>query len=128
MSTAHESLPVDPSTVRTGRHRASDFAREHGASVRRAADVGLAVSEALTNAVLHSGTSAQQNGIVLELACEGPELVVAVRDHGRGLRPRPDSPGMGLGLPIIASLADRVQIRRPRDGGTELSMVFLITA
>ncbi len=128
MSTAHEHLAVEPATVRTGRHRASDFAREHGASVRRAADVGLAVSEALTNAVLHSGMSAEQDGIVLELACDGPELIVAVRDHGRGLRPRPDSPGMGLGLPIIASLADRVQIRRPPDGGTELSMVFLLTA
>jgi serine/threonine-protein kinase RsbW len=127
MSTAHESLPVEASTVRTGRHRASDFARQHGATVRRAADVGLAVSEALTNAVIHSGTSPAHNGIVLDLTCDGPELTVAVRDRGRGLRPRPDSPGMGLGLPIIASLADRVQIRRPADGGTELSMVFLLT-
>jgi serine/threonine-protein kinase RsbW len=127
MATTHESLPVEAATVRTGRHRASDFARAHGASTRRAADVGLAVSEALTNAVVHSGASNGREAIVLELACEGPELTVAVRDRGRGLRPRPDSPGIGLGLPIIASLADRVQIRRPPDGGTELSMVFLLT-
>jgi serine/threonine-protein kinase RsbW len=125
MRVLQESFPVAAETVRTGRRRACDFALEHGASDRQAADVALAVSEALTNAVLHSG-AAVPDGLELHLTCEDSELTVAVRDHGRGVRPRLDSPGAGLGLPIIASLARRLEIRRPQDGGTEVRMVFAL--
>jgi serine/threonine-protein kinase RsbW len=127
MTALHETFPVAATTIRAGRHRASHFALEHGASNRLAADVGLAVSEALTNAVLHSGASDGNGKVELHLACDGPELMIAVRDHGQGLRPRADSPGLGLGLPIIASLTQRLEIRRPQDGGTELRMVFALT-
>jgi anti-sigma regulatory factor (Ser/Thr protein kinase) len=42
------------------------------------------------------------------------ELVVT--DDGHGMSPRPDSPGLGLGLPLIASLADKMEIRSPERG------------
>ncbi len=35
---------------------------------------------------------------------------IAVADDGVGLRPRADSPGVGLGMPLIADLADRFEI------------------
>ena len=35
---------------------------------------------------------------------------VAVDDDGLGMRPRGDSPGVGLGLPLMGDLADRVEI------------------
>ena len=37
-------------------------------------------------------------------------------DDGIGLRPRADSPGVGLGMPLIADLADRVEITGTRPG------------
>ena len=37
-------------------------------------------------------------------------LVVDVRDNGRGMVPRLDSPGLGLGLPLIAQLTDVLEI------------------
>ena len=46
---------------------------------------------------------------------EGVEIAVA--DDGLGLRPRVDSPGIGLGMPLMADLADRVEITS-RDPGT----------
>ena len=52
------------------------------------------------------------------------ELVVTVTDDGRGMQPRADSPGLGLGLPTIASLTTRdghARAARRRDrGGDDL--------
>jgi serine/threonine-protein kinase RsbW/stage II sporulation protein AB (anti-sigma F factor) len=54
---------------------------------------------------------------------EDGELVVVVADHGEGMRPRPDSPGLGLGLPIIATLVTRLDIVNTSTG-TEVHMSF----
>jgi hypothetical protein len=53
------------------------------------------------------------------------EITVIVCDDGRGMRPRADSPGLGLGLPTIGRLAALVDLRVPEGGGTELSMTFV---
>ena len=128
MPRPQELPPTAAAPVPAGRRRASAFAREHGASPQVTAAVGLAVSEALTNAVLHGGDADSSGAVELDLACDGGELTIAVRDNGSGLRPRADSPGIGLGLPIIASLTERLEIRSPSGGGTELRMIFALTA
>ena len=51
---------------------------------------------------------------------------IVIRDHGRGMTPRPDSPGLGLGLPLMTRLADAVQISSHPDGGTEVRMTFTV--
>ena len=48
-----------------------------------------------------------------------------VTDDGRGMQPRTDSPGLGLGLPTIGRLAALVDLREPPGGGTELTMTFV---
>ena len=52
------------------------------------------------------------------------ELVVTVVDDGRGMQPRADSPGLGLGLPTIASLTTSMDMHAPPGGGTALTMSF----
>jgi PAS domain S-box-containing protein len=52
------------------------------------------------------------------------ELVVTVVDDGRGMQPRADSPGLGLGLPTIASLTTSMDMHAPPGGGTALTMTF----
>jgi hypothetical protein len=49
---------------------------------------------------------------------------VVVRDEGMGIGPRPDSPGLGLGLPLIASLTESVQLGRDAEEHTEVRMTF----
>ena len=51
-------------------------------------------------------------------------LTIAVRDEGRGMLPRPDCPGLGLGLPLIATLAESLELGRPSDDRTEVRMTF----
>jgi hypothetical protein len=40
------------------------------------------------------------------------------------MRPRPDSPGFGIGLPLIGNLASAVEIHEAPGGGTEVRMTF----
>jgi serine/threonine-protein kinase RsbW/stage II sporulation protein AB (anti-sigma F factor) len=47
-----------------------------------------------------------------------------VRDEGKGIVPRPDSPGLGLGLPLIATLTESLELGRATDDRTEVAMVF----
>ena len=47
-----------------------------------------------------------------------------VSDAGVGLMPHLDSPGLGLGLPIISQTADVFEVRSSPAGGTELCMRF----
>jgi serine/threonine-protein kinase RsbW/stage II sporulation protein AB (anti-sigma F factor) len=52
-------------------------------------------------------------------------VTVVVADDGVGMNPRADSPGMGLGLPLIGNLADKLQIApAPSGRGTEVRMRF----
>jgi anti-sigma regulatory factor (Ser/Thr protein kinase) len=112
-----------PAAVPGVRRAVVDFAELHGVGV--APDVALAVSEAITNAVLHAYRDGDA-GDVRVVACAEPDrLVVVVRDYGCGMKPNPESPGLGLGLAVIGRLATELNIERPDEGGgTRLRMCF----
>jgi two-component sensor histidine kinase len=54
----------------------------------------------------------------------GGELHVVVADDGQGLAPRDDSPGLGMGLGLIAEVANRIEIATDPGTGTEIRMWF----
>jgi anti-sigma regulatory factor (Ser/Thr protein kinase) len=91
------------------------------------ADIALAVTEACTNAVVHAYAGRDGEGkIRVTAAHANGSLAVTVRDHGNGMSPRVDTPGLGVGLPVIAAIAQSVEIGTPRDGGTEVRMRFAL--
>ena len=107
-----------------GRLRAAvvSFAQERGFD--DTSRVALAVSEAMTNVVLHAYLDSEV-GDVRVVACDEPDrLVVVVRDYGGGMRPRTDSPGLGMGLPLITQMTDDLQIEAAQEQGTLLRMHF----
>ena len=53
------------------------------------------------------------------------ELNVIVSDAGVGLTPRPDSPGLGLGMPLMATVTSRFRAVS-RAAGTEIHMAFAL--
>jgi serine/threonine-protein kinase RsbW/stage II sporulation protein AB (anti-sigma F factor) len=116
-------LQASPAAVPDVRRAVVDFAELHG--VGHGPDVALAVSEAVTNAVVH-GYRDGASGDVRVVACAEPDrLVVVVRDYGCGMSPHPDSPGLGLGLSVIGRLTTEMNIERPdRGGGMRLRMHF----
>jgi len=84
----------------------------------------LAVSEAVSNVVVHSYRDTSPGAFTLRVEWSGDVLKVTVRDDGCGMAPRMDSPGAGLGLPLIATLTESFSVTAPPGGGTEVSMTF----
>jgi len=86
--------------------------------------IALAVSEAMTNVVVHAYRDTDVGDMRI-VACDKPDrLVVVVRDYGAGMLPRADSPGLGLGLPLISTMADDLQIEAAEGSGCLLRMHF----
>ena len=102
------------------------FAARNGASERQCEDVALAVSEALSNAVLHAYVGCESPGeMQVEAWVDSDGLQIAVSDDGIGMLPRPDSPGLGLGLALIGQVADAVRVEsRGTAPGVRLCMTF----
>ncbi|MDP9344893.1 MAG: ATP-binding protein [Actinomycetota bacterium] len=86
--------------------------------------IGLAVTEAATNVILHGYRDGPPGAVRVVVCAEAARFVVVVRDWGTDLRPRTDSPGLGLGLPVIASLATEFGIEAADGQGTLLRMHF----
>jgi serine/threonine-protein kinase RsbW len=120
---------AESESVRRARHAVTGFARDHGVPAGLLGAIALAVSEACTNVVLHAYRDAPGPGrFSVGLLLEPESLRIRVRDDGLGMRPRHDSPGLGLGLPIIASTADGFAVEPCASGGTELRMRFDLPA
>jgi serine/threonine-protein kinase RsbW len=91
--------------------------------------VALAVTEAVSNVVVHAYTESTGDNLVeLEIRVEDAQLVIHVRDQGRGMVPRHDSPGLGYGLPLINRVADRVELSSVNGHGTEMCIRFTLPA
>jgi anti-sigma regulatory factor (Ser/Thr protein kinase) len=121
------SVPALADEVIGIRHAAVQFARSNGVPDDRLADLRLAISEAVTNAVVHAFRTRELPGTVTLTIDITPERFaeVVVRDDGMGMSARGDSPGLGLGLSVIERIADETEHRRPADGvGFELWMRF----
>jgi len=123
--TQHWSVAAVPAAVPQLRSAIADFAARAGMTDPPLADVKLAISEALANVVLHGYRDRPEPGrIEVDADFTGTELRIVIADRGVGMRPRIDSPGAGLGLPIIAQVAGGLEIREGDPHGTELHLCF----
>ena len=120
------TAPAAPAHISRLRNAVAAFAQEAGLSNERAADVRLAVSEALTNAVVHAYREGDEGEIEVSARTAAQRLEIKVQDRGRGIAPRPDSPGMGMGMPMIAALATDSDISARQGGGTVVTMHFAL--
>jgi serine/threonine-protein kinase RsbW/stage II sporulation protein AB (anti-sigma F factor) len=122
----HRRLAAEPASVPALRTAATDFAERSGMQGRRLHDLRLAVSEAVTNAVVHAYRDADGAGdIELTASVDRGTLIVRVTDEGGGMRARADSPGAGIGLPLIASVTDDVHVEvGGAAAGTSVTMCF----
>jgi anti-sigma regulatory factor (Ser/Thr protein kinase) len=104
------------------RQTARSFAAGHG--VPRPDDVRLAVSEAALNAVQYAYPAGAPGPVRVHGTSHNGWVTITVEDHGLGLRPAPLDHGLGLGLPIVARVADRFSVESLDGGGTRVRMAF----
>lgn len=121
-----QSLPAERGAIPAAREAVCALAQGAGMDGEQLENLRLVVSEAVSNVVLHAYGDGVSGAVHLTAALAGAELWVLVADDGLGLRPRSDSPGLGLGLSLIAQLAEELAIERRSGGGTELRIRFTL--
>ena len=122
-----ETYAAGPQVVGRARATLADFALAAGATAVQADAVRLAVSEAMTNAVVHAYRGGPGSIQVTAAAVAG-ELWILIADDGGGLQPQADRPGLGLGLGLISQVSDDLAIVSRTGGGTEVRMRFTLQA
>lgn len=121
-------LPAVPENVSVVRHVFAGVGDVLGMDSSSLGRLRLALSEACTNVVVHAYEAGNQGTLEVDAFVDDRLLNVVVRDHGAGVRPRPDSPGLGMGLPLIAAVTDEVEIVGNERLGNEVRMTFLLPA
>lgn len=118
-------LSAEPSAVSELRHRAAEFASTAGASDDVSQAIALAVSETVTNVVVHAYRGEEGGEVRLSCHVDGERLVVEVADDGAGIGPRRGSSGLGHGLAMVGALVQALEIvPGPDQRGTVVTMAF----
>jgi hypothetical protein len=87
--------------------------------------VQLAVSEMVTNAVLHAYVGREPGPVSVRCRGDAERMIVEVADEGVGVAARRDSPGVGHGLSVVGALAHTLVVASRSDGpGTVVTMSF----
>lgn len=117
--------PATPGSVGHARHAVLEFAAEAGAHADAVRAICLAVTEACANVAVHAYRDRAAPGEMVVAATEtAGDLSVSVVDHGMGLTPRPDSPGIGMGMPLMSQLSDKLEVQTSEGTGTSICMRF----
>jgi serine/threonine-protein kinase RsbW len=125
------TLPRDEQTVTVARHIVRNAMEQVGVESTCVDDVELALSEACTNVLLHSGPGDQYK---VRLDLEDRLSVIRVVDVGRGF----DSAKLqaegavaeaerGRGLGLMQALVDRVDLTSRPEAGTIVTLEKILT-
>ena len=117
------NLPPDLATLAEGRGFVAQVAQEAGFADDRVFDIALACSEAIANAIEHGPIKAPVGVCTLLF---GDRLEIRVEGSGEFQAPnRLKGPShRGLGLPLMAKLADHLTLSSGPQGGTLVSLCF----
>jgi anti-sigma regulatory factor (Ser/Thr protein kinase) len=110
-------LPAEPSAVSQLRRRAVEFASTAGASEEVTQAIALAVSETVTNVVVHAYDPDARGQVRVRYHSNGEHFIVEVGDEGAGIGSGHGYPGMGTGWPWWAP-SRRRSISLPAPTGT----------
>ena len=127
------TLRSDPGMLSEVRTSVCEWSLQHHWTADEAAEITLAVDEALTNVIRHAYQCDSKHAILLSLRelqdCEAAGVEVRLRDFGRSCdpalirgRPLEDVRPGGLGVHIIRAMMNSVQYSPAEGGGTLLVM------
>jgi serine/threonine-protein kinase RsbW len=119
------TLFASPETASRMRGLVERFCSNGTVDPDRVHDIKVAVTEAANNAAQHAYVGRSPGPVTLVAWLESEALLLELRDEGRGMAPRIDSPGAGLGIPMMGRLADQLDITAgPGGNGTIVRMRF----
>ena len=112
------------------------FASQLDPTIEELADIKTAVSEAVTNAIIH-GYDGKDGIIHINCKIENREISIEIIDFGRGIEnieiakqplytSKPDLDRSGMGFTIMESFMDKVDIESIIGVGTKITMKKII--
>jgi anti-sigma regulatory factor (Ser/Thr protein kinase) len=124
------SLSARAENVAVVRHALAGLAERLGMDEASLADLKTVVTEACMNVVVHAYAGSEPGPLEVEAESDRDGLTVVIRDHGTGIRPRPDidRPSLRIGLTLIAALSSSFEIKGGADKGTEIRMHLPLAA
>jgi len=122
------SYPAVAGSIPLARSQVAAYASEAGGAPEEVLErVRLAVSEAVTNAVIHAYPG-DGGSVRVSAAVHADELTITVTDDGCGYLKPTTRASLGVGLSVIAEVCDHFTIAEPPRGGTEAGMRFNLRA
>lgn len=108
------------------------FVSQLDPTIEEITDVKTAVSEAVTNAIIH-GYGGEDGIVKIEARIEGPELTIIVSDEGIGIddielamqplyTSRPDLERSGMGFTVMETFMDSLEVISEKGKGTNIIM------
>jgi len=124
-------LPAAPESVARARTATSELAARLGLSEADVQDVRLAVTEATANAVRHAYAPGARGEVEVRARAAEDAFEVVVIDRGRGIATAtragtPDGLGIGMGLPLMRTLASDVSVEETAGGGCTVTLRFAL--
>ena len=125
-------FPSRSSNESFARTAAACFAAQMDPTLNELEDIKTAVSEAVTNAIVHAYPDAIGKVVLKIRICPGNILELTVKDHGRGIpdvdkarQPMFTTGGeerSGMGFTIMESFMDKLTVRSVPGRGTSVTM------
>lgn len=108
------------------------FASQLDPTIEELADIKTAVSEAVTNSIIH-GYEDKQGMVCIECRIQGDTIFIEISDNGKGIdniemakeplyTSKPDLERSGMGFTIMDSFMDELKVESVVGLGTKVSM------
>ncbi len=109
------------------------FASQLDPTIEEISDIKTAVSEAVTNAIIH-GYEYGEGMVVVEAKLEGNRIEITIEDFGRGIEDvqkamepfytsKPDLERSGMGFTVMETFMDELVVESELNKGTKVKMI-----
>lgn len=96
-------------------------------------DVKTAVSEVVTNSIIHGYESREDGKILIEATLISSEVIIVITDYGKGIKDiekareplytsRPDLERSGMGFTVMETFMDKISVESLEGKGTRVTL------
>lgn len=109
------------------------FVSQLDPTVEELTDVKTAVSEAVTNSIIHGYENRKEGIIKIEASISGDEITIIIEDHGKGMQDikqameplytsKPELERSGMGFTVMETFMDSLEVNSEYGKGTKVVM------
>ena len=109
------------------------FASQLDPTLEELSDIKTAVSEAVTNAIIH-GYEYGEGIVIVEAIMENNQIEISIEDRGKGIADiekamepfytsKPDLERSGMGFTVMETFMDELSVESKIDSGTRIKMI-----